>query len=164
MSFAPPGVSTFLNGLQNPEALIGQFLPSEVSGFVDGLQNPQDLIKQFLPPQIAQDFDKISDMTGFGYSGNMGFGFSSEFKQTQGSVLNGILSQHQKQVKVLGPLLAGQSEMPEVQQPRLLEGGLNSHLYNEARNQQPQYVKSSGNGKYGTVSAYGMTYTGPLNQ
>jgi DNA-binding transcriptional MerR regulator len=163
MSFAPPGVSSFLNGLQNPEALVGQFLPAEVSGFIDNIQNPQDLIKQFLPPQMAQAFDKISDMTGFGYNGNMGFGFASALKQTQGSVLSSILSQNQKQAKVLAPLLAGQAEMPETQQPKLLEGGLNPHLYNEARNQQPQYVKSSGKGKEGTVSAYGMTYTGPLN-
>ena len=143
-SFLPTDVTNVLNNLNDPEKLLGQFLPEEVSGFVDGIKNPTDMIKQFLPPQLAQGFDKISSMTGLGYTGNMGYGFGSSLKDTQGDVLNNLMSKFQQQLPILAPLLAGQAETPESLEPKLLGEGdtvASHHLY-QNRDKQPQYQKA----------------------
>jgi len=168
-SFLPANVSNILNGLSDPEKLLGQFLPDEVSGFIDGIKNPTDMIKQFLPPQLAQGFDKIADMTGLGFTGNMGYGFGSSLKEGQGNVLNNLMAKFQDQFPILGPLLAGQAETPEAQQPKLLGEGdtvANHHLY-QNRDKQPQYQKASANNNAsggnrssesgGSITAYGIT-------
>jgi hypothetical protein len=143
-SFLPADVTNILDGLNDPEKLLGQFLPTEVSSFVDGIKNPTDMIKQFLPPQLAQGFDKISSMTGLGYTGNMGYGFGSSLKENQGNVLNNLMANFQQQLPILAPLLAGQAETPEAQQPKLLGEGdtvASHHLY-QNRDKQPQYQKA----------------------
>lgn len=97
--------------LANPlDAVIGA-LPTSISqGFSQimyTLQNPQSLINQFLPPELSQIFSKLTQITGYGFNGNMGYGFASILQGQQGGVINGILSQFASQYSIVAPLLAG---------------------------------------------------------
>ena len=142
-SFLPPQVSGILNDLQDPQSLIEGLLPEQAAGFVDGLKNPQNLVKSFLPPDMAAGFDKISEMTGFGYQGNAGWGFRKAMDGTQTTVLTNIMSQFKNQTGALGPLLAGRPDTPEGYQPQLIGGKYNVMGYNETAREeaQPQYKK-----------------------
>ena len=161
----PANVSGFLNDLQNPQAFIEGLLPAQVSGFIDGLQNPKNLIKQFLPGDLANGFDKIADMTGFGYTGNMGYGFKNSLKAPQKSVLQSIMGSFSNQMGVLGPTLAGQPETPEGYTPQL-NAGHNVSGYNEARRVNRNQYESSykSDGKTETVTAYGVTERRPAQR
>jgi len=95
------------NVLNNPLDLIVSKLPTEVTGFINTLQNPQQFINNILPPELSQAFSKISSITGFGFNGNMGYGFQSVLDGLQGGVIRSILTNFAGQYSVLGPLLAG---------------------------------------------------------
>jgi hypothetical protein len=143
-SFLPPSVSGFLGDLQNPQALIESFLPEQVTGFIDGIQNPNNLIKQFLPPEMANGFDKLADMTGFGYHNNLGIGFKSVLEGTQRSVLQDVVASFDGKLGALGPILTGQSDkQPETKTPELKDSKYNAAFYNEwLRQKPPQFTPS----------------------
>jgi phage-related protein len=93
--------------LANPMSYVIRALPAEVTNAINLIQSPQNLINSFLPPQLSQAFSTISKMTGFGFNGNMGFGFESVLQGLQGGVLRSILSKYAQQYNVIAPLLAG---------------------------------------------------------
>jgi len=95
------------NILNNPLDLVFSVVPQQVSQVLYVMQNPQQLINQFLPPQLSQAFSKISSMAGFGFNGNMGYGFQSVLQGLQGGVVRGILSNYAAQYDVLAPILGG---------------------------------------------------------
>ncbi len=128
--------------LNNPLDLLFAQVPTEVNAFVNSLQNPQDFINKLLPPQLSQSFATITKMTGFGFNGNMGFGFQSVLDGFRGGVIKSILTQYSSQYKILAPLLAGQPEISEGYTPRLV-GTFNDSLYSEkARITKNQYQES----------------------
>jgi hypothetical protein len=130
------------NVLNNPLDLLFAQLPTDVTSFVNSLQNPQDFINDLLPPQLSQSFATISKMTGFGFNGNMGFGFQSVLEGFKGGVVRSILTQYAAQYKILAPLLAGQPEKEEGYTPRLI-GTFNDSLYSEkARPMKNQYTET----------------------
>jgi hypothetical protein len=93
--------------LSNPLDTIVSVLPQQVSQVLYVMQNPQQLINQFLPPQLSQAFSQISSMTGFGFNGNMGYGFQSVLQGLQGGVVRSILGNYANQYSVLAPILGG---------------------------------------------------------
>lgn len=97
------------NVLNNPLNTIVSVLPTQVTSFINTLQNPQQFINDILPPQLSQAFATISKMTGFGFNGNMGFGFQSVLQGLQGGVVRSILSNYASQYSVLAPILGGKS-------------------------------------------------------
>jgi hypothetical protein len=108
-------INTFTNQINsivtNPlDTAIGA-LPTDISrGFseiMNGLQNPQSLINQFLPPELSQLFSKITLITGYGFNGNMGYSFAGLLNNARGGVINSILTDFAAQYKILGPLLGG---------------------------------------------------------
>lgn len=141
-SFLPANVSSFLSDIQDPQALFENLLPEQVSGFVDGIQNPENLIKQFLPGDLANGFDKLADMTGFGYHGNLGFGFKSVLEGTQKTVLQDIVGSFGDKMGALGPILAGQPDQPQGYKPEL-RAGHNAGLYNETRRVSKEQYKQA---------------------
>ncbi len=78
------------------------------------LQNPQNLINQFLPPELSQIFAKLSQITGYGFNGNMAYGLASVLQGMQDGVINGILTNFAAQYNILGPLLAGGNYQPPI--------------------------------------------------
>lgn len=151
-SFLPPQVSDILNDLQDPQSLIEGLLPEQAAVFVDGLKNPQNLIKSFLPPDMAAGFDKISEMTGFGYQGNAGWGFRKAMDGTQTTVLTNIMSQFKNQTGAFGPVLAGRPDTPEGYQPKFIDGKYDVMGYNSAKRETKNQYKKEGD-KEG-VTAY----------
>lgn len=102
-----------LNGfIQNPLDLVFAYAPEQLSQGLYALQNPQAIINQFLPPELSQYFSKISSITGFGFNGNMGYGLQSVLQGYQNGVLSGILEGFATQFSILAPLITGQSVIP----------------------------------------------------
>ena len=102
-----------LNGfIQNPLDLVFAYAPEQLSQGLYALQNPQAIINQFLPPELSQYFSKISSITGFGFNGNMGYGLQSVLQGFQNGVLSGILEGFATQFSILAPLITGQSITP----------------------------------------------------
>ena len=102
-----------LNGfIQNPLDLVFAYAPEQLSQGLYALQNPQAIINQFLPPELSQYFSKISSITGFGFNGNMGYGLQSVLQGFQNGVLSGILQGFATQFSILAPLFTGQSIIP----------------------------------------------------
>jgi len=95
--------------LNNPLNLVVSVLPTQVTSFINTLQNPQQFINDILPPQLSQAFKTITSMTGFGFNGNMGFGFQSVLQGLQGGVVRSILTNYASQYNVLAPILGGTS-------------------------------------------------------
>jgi hypothetical protein len=159
----PASVSGVLDNLRDPQGFIEGLLPDQFSGFINGMQNPESLIKGFLPANLREGFDKISDMTGFGYQGNAGWGFKKALDGTQGTALSNIMSNFSDRLGIVAPLLAGQPETPEGYTPQL-NAGHNVSGYNEARRVNRNQYESSykSDGKTETITAYGMTVTQPV--
>lgn len=93
--------------LSNPMSYVIRALPPEVTNAINLIQTPQNILNNFLPPQLSEAFSTISRMTGFGFNGNMGYGFESVLQGLQGGALRSILTKFAAQYNVLGPLLAG---------------------------------------------------------
>jgi len=130
------------NVLNNPLDLLFSQLPPEITQGINLLQRPQDLINSLLPPQLSEGFATISKMTGFGFNGNMGFGFQSVLNGFSGGVLSTILSKYASQYNILSPLLNGQPETSDGYTPKLI-GVFNDSLYSEkARPTKKQYVET----------------------
>lgn len=129
--------------LNNPLDLVVSVLPQEVNQFINTLQTPQQFINNILPPQLSQAFGTITSMTGFGFNGNMGFGFQSVLEGLQGGAIRSILSQFAAQYNVLAPLLGGiGNSRPESYAPNLIGGRYSpGGIQDESQrgNKQPQY-------------------------
>jgi len=108
--------ANLLNGaLSNPIAFAFQFAPPGVSNIFSYLQNPQQIINNFLPPQLSEAFATITNITGFGFNGNMGYGLQSVLEGFRGGVISGILQGFASQFSILSPLLGtGQIIPPNV--------------------------------------------------
>lgn len=91
--------------LNNPQDLLFAYLPPEVNQGLYVLRNPQQLVNSILPPELSQLTAKISQITGFGFNGNMGFGLESVLEGLQGGVLRSILTNFANQYSILTPLL-----------------------------------------------------------
>jgi len=99
-----------LNGaLSNPANLLAAYLPEQVSQGLYILRNPQQLVNSILPPELSQQFAKLSQITGFGFNGNMGFGFQSVLQGLQGGVVSSVLSNFANQYPILSPLVGAVS-------------------------------------------------------
>ena len=109
------GAANSINGiLQNPLNLVTSFLPNEVTQGLYALQNPESLINQFLPPEIGNVFAQISQVTGFGFNGNMGQGLGSVLEGLRGGVITSILEGFATQFSILAPLFtAGNNPDPK---------------------------------------------------
>jgi hypothetical protein len=91
--------------LQNPFDALFAYAPPQVSQGLYLIRNPQQMINSVLPPQLSELFSKISSATGFGFNGNMGYGFASVLNGLRGGVLSSILSNFSAQYPILTPLL-----------------------------------------------------------
>ena len=102
-------LQSLTNGLggfiQNPLNLAFAYAPPEISQGLYAIQNPQSIVNQYLPPQLSQSLAKISQITGFGFNGNMGYGLQSVLEGLQGGVINSILTNFASQYAILTPLL-----------------------------------------------------------
>jgi hypothetical protein len=133
-------LQTFSNqiqsALQNPlDTAIG-YLPTDInmqfSQVLYTLDNPQDLINQALPPELSQFFAQISKITGYGFNGNMGYGFETVLKGLREGALSTILTNLGGQFSVLSPVLQGLSVNQGVD---LSQGGFRPIVYNGTYNQ-----------------------------
>jgi hypothetical protein len=95
----------FGNFIQNPMDLASAYMPQQLSQGLYALQNPQSLVDQYLPPQLSQQFAKISQITGFGFNGNMGFGLQSVLDGMKGGVISSIVGNFANQYAILTPIL-----------------------------------------------------------
>ncbi len=91
--------------LSNPQDLLFAYLPPEVNQGFYVLRNPQQLVNSILPPELSELTAKISQITGFGFNGNMGFGLQSVLEGLQDGVLSSILTNFANQYSILTPLL-----------------------------------------------------------
>lgn len=91
--------------LQNPFDALFAYAPPQVSQALYLIRNPQQMINSILPPQLSQLFSQVSSATGFGFNGNMGYGFGSVLNGLRGGVLSSILSNFSAQYPILTPLL-----------------------------------------------------------
>jgi hypothetical protein len=105
------------NFLNNPQDLLFAYLPPEVNQGLYVLRNPQQLVNSILPPELSQLTAKISQITGFGFNGNMGYGLQSVLQGLQGGVLSSILTNFANQYSILTPLL-GNSVVSTLNTPR----------------------------------------------
>jgi hypothetical protein len=103
------GANQLNSFIQNPLDLAFAFAPEQLSQGLYALQNPQAIINQFLPPELSQYFAQISSITGFGFNGNMGYGLQSVLQGFQNGVLSGILQGFATQFSILAPIFTGQS-------------------------------------------------------
>jgi hypothetical protein len=92
--------------IQNPLDLAFAYAPPQVSQGLYAIQNPQSVINQFLPPQLSEQFAKLSQITGFGFNGNMGYGFESVLSGLKGGVISSIVGDFANQYAILSPLIA----------------------------------------------------------
>jgi hypothetical protein len=106
------GINQINSIIQNPLDLAFAYAPPQLSQGLYALQNPQAIINQFLPPQLSEGFAKISQITGFGFNGNMGFGLQSVLEGLQGGVISSVLQGFATQFSILSPLFTGQSVSP----------------------------------------------------
>jgi hypothetical protein len=105
--------TTQLGGaIANPMNLVAAYMPPQVSQGLYMLHNPQQLLNSILPAGLSQQFSKIARMTGFGFNGNMGYGFESVLKGLQGGVISSVLSDYSSQYSVLTPLVKTGSSEP----------------------------------------------------
>jgi hypothetical protein len=142
------------NILNNPLDLVFSIVPEQVSQVLYVAQNPQQLINQFLPPQLSEAFSKISSMTGFGFNGNMGYGFQSVLQGLQGGVIRSVLTNYAAQYDVLAPIIAGQGN--GLLNARQASVGFNPQLIQERYNRS--YVDDTARS---LPSQYSVTPGGP---
>lgn len=127
------------NVLNNPLDLVVSVLPEQVDQYIYLVNNPQQIINQFLPPELSQAFAKISSMTGFGFNGNMGFGFQSVLEGLQGGVIRSILTNYAAQYNILAPLVAGTgNNRPPSYSPSLANGKYSPGAYRDETTTNPQ--------------------------
>jgi hypothetical protein len=108
------GFANQINGfIQNPLDLAFQYAPPELSQGLYALQNPASIINDFLPPELSQYTQQLTNITGFGFNGNMGYGLQSVLEGLQGGVLSSILQGFATQFSILSPLFTGQSVTPD---------------------------------------------------
>lgn len=98
--------NNFASFIQNPLDLAFAYAPPQVSQGLYAIQNPQTIVNQFLPPQLSEQFARISQITGFGFNGNMGYGLESVLSGLRGGVINSIVSNFANQYAILSPLIA----------------------------------------------------------
>lgn len=91
--------------ISNPLDLLFAYSPPQVSEALYLLRNPQQLVNDILPPQLSELFAKVSQITGFGFNGNMGYGFVSVLQGVQGGVIASILTNFAAQYPILTSLL-----------------------------------------------------------
>jgi len=132
--------------LANPIDTVIGALPTDISkGYSDimyNLQNPQNFINQFLPPELSQIFSKLSQITVYGFNGNMGYNFASILQGMQGGVINGVLTNFAAQYKILGPLLGGSNYEPPISYiPKTDNGYIQGKRYSWNPNTQLYEVK-----------------------
>lgn len=144
-------ISTFTNqinsALSNPLDTLIQYLPTDItSGYSQimyNLQNPQNFINQFIPDELTGIMSKISQVTGYGFNGNMGYGIESILKASQEGLVTGFLNNFASQYSVLGPLIGGtamqQTEEQAGANPSLVNG-YNNGLNNRKYSGSPQWV------------------------
>lgn len=106
------GVNQLNSFIQNPFDLAFAYAPPEISQGLYLLQNPQQIINQYLPPELSEYTAKLSQITGFGFNGNMGFGLESVLEGIQGGVFSSILEGFASQFSILAPIFTGQSIAP----------------------------------------------------
>lgn len=91
--------------ISNPVNTLFAYAPPQISQALYLLHNPQQLVNNILPPQLSQLLAPISQITGFGFNGNMGFGFASVLNGLRGGVISSILTNFAGQYPILGALL-----------------------------------------------------------
>ena len=91
--------------LSNPLDLLFAYAPPQVSEALYLLRNPQELINNILPPEINNAFAPLAKITGFGFNGNMGYGFVSVIEGLRSGVLSSVLTNFANQYPILTPIL-----------------------------------------------------------
>jgi len=91
--------------LSNPLDLLFAYAPPQVSQALYLLRNPQQLVNSIIPPEINNMFAPLAKITGFGFNGNMGYGFVSVLDGLRSGVLSSILTNFANQYPVLTPIL-----------------------------------------------------------
>jgi hypothetical protein len=143
-------IQTFTNDIfsivQNPLDLVFAYAPPEVSQILYAINNPQTLLNRVLPPQLSEAFSTISRMTGYGFNGNMGYGFESVLQGLQGGVLRSLISNYSAQYGILGPLLQGGANFNTGggNQPTLLAGRYDTGINDKTILRASPYVDKSG--------------------
>lgn len=91
--------------ISNPTDLLASYLPVEVSQGLYVLRNPQQFVNSLLPSELTNLTAKISQITGFGFNGNMGYGLQSVLEGLKDGALRSILTNFANQYAILTPLL-----------------------------------------------------------
>lgn len=93
--------------ISNPLDLAFAYAPPQVSQALYLVRNPQQLVNNILPPQLSELFAKASQITGFGFNGNMGYGFVSVLQGiAQNGVIGSILTNFANQYPILTSILS----------------------------------------------------------
>jgi hypothetical protein len=97
--------SSLASFLSNPLDLLFAYAPPQVSEALYVLRNPQQLVNSLIPDEVNNFFGKLGGISGFGFNGNMGYGFVSFLEAARGGILQSILNNFAAQYPILTPLL-----------------------------------------------------------
>ena len=102
-------VSQATSILQNPAQLAQAYLPAQVTEGLGMLRNPEQMLQSLIPPEIGSQLQKIGQIPGLGFVGNMGYGLGGALKSLEGGVFSQALAGLEQQAGILGPLFNKQN-------------------------------------------------------
>jgi hypothetical protein len=91
--------------LQDPAALLMAYAPWQVTAALYILRNPRQIIESLIPDELLGLLNAANGRTGFGFSGNLGYGFGAALYGVRGTALSSILANFSQQYPVLTAVL-----------------------------------------------------------
>jgi hypothetical protein len=111
--------SSFSSALKNPLDLALSYSPQlqQGLGFVGqvtgALRDPEKILQQYLPPELNQQLQKISQIPGLGFVGNLGYSVGDTLDKLSDGVFATALKSYEGRSSMLGPLFNQQTEPSE---------------------------------------------------
>lgn len=91
--------------ISNPQQLIMSYLPSQVTDFLSAIRNPEQFLNQIIPPQVAGLLGQIGNISGLGFSSNLGYGLEGVLSSIKGGILTKVFDQYLQQISIIAPKL-----------------------------------------------------------
>lgn len=111
--------SSFTSALNDPLQTAISYFPAlqqaeQGFGQVTGaLRDPESVLKQYLPPEISQQMQKISQIPGLGFVGNLGYSVGDTLDTLSNGIFATALKSYSQQAPMLGPLFNQRTEPTE---------------------------------------------------
>lgn len=91
--------------LQDPAALLMAYAPWQVTAALYILRNPRQIIESLIPDELLGLLNAANNRSGFGFSGNLGYGFGAALYGVRGTALSSILANFSQQYPLLTSVL-----------------------------------------------------------